>query len=82
MEQTSKKKTSKLYSSIARCPAAYACMRERGQCIENAREGEFCERAVRLAMEHRKDYQSEAAAPTAIAGKLGCSPDGLRIWMR
>jgi hypothetical protein len=26
--------------------------------------------AVRLAMEHRDDYRSEAAALTAIAGKL------------
>ena len=43
---------------------------------------EFRERAVRLAMEHRDDYQTEAAALTAIAGKLGCSPDSLRVWMR
>ena len=43
---------------------------------------EFRERAVRLALEHRDDYQSEAAALTAIAGKLGCSPDSLRVWMR
>ena len=43
---------------------------------------EFRERAVRLAMEHRDDYQSEAAALTAIAGKLGCSPDSLRVWAR
>ena len=43
---------------------------------------EFRERAVRLAMEHRDDYQSEAAALTAIAGKLGCSPDSLRVWVR
>jgi hypothetical protein len=33
-------------------------------------------------MEHRDDYQSEAAALTAIAGKLGCSPDSLRVWVR
>ena len=33
-------------------------------------------------MEHRDDYQSEAAALRAIAGKLGCSPDSLRVWMR
>jgi transposase len=58
MEQTSKKKTSKLYST------------------------EFRERAVRLAMDHRDEYQSEAAALTAIAGKLGCSPDSLRVWVR
>ena len=43
---------------------------------------EFRERAVRLAIEHRDEYQSEAAALTAIAGKLGCSLDSLRVWMR
>lgn len=43
---------------------------------------EFRERAVRLAMEHSDEYQSEAAALTAIAGKLGCSPDSLRVWVR
>ena len=30
---------------------------------------EFRERAVRLALEHRDEYQSEAAALMAIAGK-------------
>lgn len=35
-----------------------------------------------IVMEHRDEYQSEAAALTAIAGKLGCSPDSLRVWMR
>ncbi len=43
---------------------------------------EFRERAVRLVMEHRDDYQSESAALTAIARKLGCSPDTLRGWVR
>ena len=43
---------------------------------------EFRERAVRLLMEHRDDCQSEAAALTGIAGKLGCSPDSLRVWAR
>ena len=43
---------------------------------------EFRQRAVRLAMEHRDDYQSDAAALTAVAGKLGCSPDSLRTWVR
>ena len=42
----------------------------------------FRERAVRFGMEHRNDYQSEAAALTAIAGKLGCLPDSLRTWVR
>ena len=43
---------------------------------------EFRERAGRLLLEHRDEYQSEAAALTAIAGKLGCSPDSLRVWAR
>jgi transposase len=43
---------------------------------------EFRERAVRLAMEHREEYRSEAALFTAIASKLGCSPDSLRVWVR
>ena len=43
---------------------------------------EFRERAVRLAMEHRDNYQSESAVLTAIADKLGCSPDSLRVWLR
>lgn len=43
---------------------------------------EFRERAVRLLLEHRDEYPSEAAALTAIAGKLGCSPDSLRVWVR
>lgn len=32
--------------------------------------------------EHRDEYQSEALALTAIACKLGCSPDSLRVWVR
>jgi transposase len=43
---------------------------------------EFGERTVRLVMEHRDEYQSEAAALMAIAGKLVCLPDSLRVWMR
>ncbi|WP_281269403.1 hypothetical protein [Roseicyclus mahoneyensis] len=33
-------------------------------------------------MKHRDQYQSEAAALTAIAGKLGASPDVFRVWLR
>ena len=43
---------------------------------------EFRERAVRLALEHHDEYRSEAALFTAIASKLGCSPDSLRVWVR
>ena len=70
MDHAQKKKTSKPSSPVAR------------QCLENAGEGEFHEGAVRLAVEHCDDCQSEAAALTAIAGKLDCSPDRLRTWVR
>ena len=43
---------------------------------------EFRERAVRLLVEHRPEYPSEVAALRALAEKLGCSPDSLRVWAR
>ncbi|NCO22249.1 MAG: hypothetical protein GW905_09680 [Rhodobacterales bacterium] len=43
---------------------------------------EFRERSVLLVMEHRGEYRGEAAALTVIAGKLGCSPDSIRLWVR
>jgi transposase len=43
---------------------------------------EFRERAVRLFREHRTEYRSEVAALRALAEKLGCSPDSLRVWAR
>ena len=43
---------------------------------------EFRERAVRLFREHRVEYRSEVAALRALAEKLGCSPDSLRVWAR
>ena len=41
---------------------------------------ELRERGVRLFREHRSEYASDTAACRAIAPKLGCSPDSLRIW--
>jgi transposase-like protein len=41
---------------------------------------EFRERAVRLFVEHRPEYPSEVAALRALASRLGCSPDSLRLW--
>ena len=41
---------------------------------------ELRERGVRLFREHRGDYASDTAAYKAIAPKLGCSPDSLRVW--
>lgn len=41
---------------------------------------EFRERGVRLFLDHRSDYDSDNAAYSAIASKLGCSKDSLRAW--
>lgn len=41
---------------------------------------ELRERGVRLFRENRVNYTSDSAAYKAIAPKLGCSPDSLRIW--
>ncbi len=41
---------------------------------------ELRERGVRLFKEHRTEYPSDNAAYRAIAPKLGCSPDSLRVW--
>ena len=41
---------------------------------------ELRERGVRLFRENRGDYASDTAASRAIAPKLGCSPDSLRVW--
>ena len=41
---------------------------------------ELRDRGVRLFKEHRAEYPSDNAAYRAIAPKLGCSPDSLRVW--
>ncbi len=41
---------------------------------------ELRERGVRMVRENRADYSSDSAAYKAIAPKLGCSPDSLRVW--
>ena len=41
---------------------------------------ELRERGVRLFQENRASYASDTAACKAIAPKLGCSPDSLRVW--
>ncbi|MFV1874868.1 IS3 family transposase [Nioella sp.] len=41
---------------------------------------ELRERGVRLFQENRAAYTSDSAAYRAIAPKLGCSPDSLRVW--
>ncbi len=43
---------------------------------------EVRERGVRLVFEQCGNYASQWAAITSIAGKLGCTPETLRAWVR
>lgn len=44
--------------------------------------GEVRERAVRMVLEHQDDHGSQWAAISSIAGKIGCTPETLRRWVR
>ena len=41
---------------------------------------EIRDRAVQLLIEYEKDYPSNWSAITAIAPKIGCTPETLRAW--
>ena len=43
---------------------------------------EVRERAIRMVLEHQGDHESQWAAISSIAGKIGCSPETLRKWVR
>lgn len=43
---------------------------------------EVRERAVRMIREHERQYASQWAAITSIAGKIGCTAEPLRLWVR
>ena len=43
---------------------------------------EVRERAVRLVFEQQGEHTSQWSAITSIAGKMGCTPETLRNWVR
>ena len=43
---------------------------------------EVRERAVRMVLEHEKDYSSQWQATISIASKFGCTAETLRRWVK
>ena len=43
---------------------------------------EVQERAVRLVFDHGSEHNSQWAAITSVAEKIGCTPETLRRWLR
>ena len=43
---------------------------------------EVRERAVRMVIDHQTEHESQWAAIVSIAGKIGCTPETLRQWVR
>ena len=43
---------------------------------------EVKERAVRLLLENESGYESRWAALVSISGKIGCTPETLRSWVK
>ena len=43
---------------------------------------EVRERAVRMVFEHQGEYESQWAALSSIASKIGCTAETLRKWVR
>ena len=43
---------------------------------------EVRERAVRMVLEYQGEHESQWAAISSIASKIGCTPETLRKWVR
>lgn len=43
---------------------------------------EVRQRAIRMVIESQNDYDSQWAAISSIAPKIGCTPETLRTWLR
>ena len=43
---------------------------------------EIRERSVRMLFEHEKDYESRRAGLVSISGKIDCTPETLRSWVK
>jgi len=43
---------------------------------------EVRDRAVRMVLEHQSEHESQWATIVSIAGKIGCSAETLRNWLR
>ena len=43
---------------------------------------EVRERAVRLVFDHQHEHVSQWSAIVSVAGKIGCTPETLRSWVR
>lgn len=43
---------------------------------------EVRERAVRMVLEHARDYPSRWAAVSSVAAKIGCNPATLHEWVK
>ena len=42
----------------------------------------MCARAVRMVPEHQGSCETPSAAVSAIAPKIGCIPETLKVWVR